>query len=235
MRAMVRQRDARFRREKNASERLGKGNGKGSGSVARTLVFFGCRHASRDFLYAEEWAALAARGTLRGDRDDEGVDESVDDLDDAFVPVFSRDGDRKRYVSHAVRDRSKSVWDVLRRDRSAVVICGSSGAMPEDVHESLVDVCARERDGIAPFVRKGIVGAGGRPGYAVGGVLHSVLKFRDTALQDGDVLVRIRELPARLGIVVPCKHQRGVQLRVRRCRLIAQGSGQEKLPRVLRG
>ena len=100
---------------------------------------------------------------------------------------------------------------------------------------TLVDVCARERDGIAPFVREVIVGAGGRQGYAVGGALHSFLKFRDTALEDGDVLVRIRELPARLRIVVPRKHQRGVQFRVRRCRLIAQGSGQEKLPRVLRG
>ena len=167
VRAMVRQRDARFRREKNASERLGKGKGKGSGSVARTLVFFGCRHASRDFLYAEEWAALAARGTLRGDRDDEGVDESVDDLDDAFVPVFSRDGDRKRYVSHAVRDRSKSVWDVLRRDRSAVVICGSSGAMPEDVHEALVDVCAREGGMDDAQARAFLRGMDARGGYVV--------------------------------------------------------------------
>ena len=158
VRAMVRQRDARFRRE--AASR-----GIGCGSVARTLVFFGCRHESRDFLYADEWAELAARGTLRGnDASREGISVASDD---AFVPVFSRDGDRKRYVSHAVRERSKSVWDVLRRRRSAVVICGSSGAMPEDVHEALVDVCAREGGMDDAQARAFLRGMDARGGYVV--------------------------------------------------------------------
>ena len=158
VRAMVRQRDARFRREA-ASRRIG------CGSVARTLVFFGCRHESRDFLYADEWAELAARGTLRGnDASREGISVASDD---AFVPVFSRDGDRKRYVSHAVRERSKSVWDVLRRRRSAVVICGSSGAMPEDVHEALVDVCAREGGMDDAQARAFLRGMDARGGYVV--------------------------------------------------------------------
>lgn len=64
--------------------------------------------------------------------------------DSMFTPVFSRDGERKRYVSHALRDDSRNVWDVLRRERAAVVVCGSTGAMPEDVHEALVFVCVRE-------------------------------------------------------------------------------------------
>lgn len=128
VRAMVRQRDARF----TASD--------AGGTTAPTLVFFGCRHASRDFLYADEWAELERRGTLRGNET-----LTLPELPDRmFVPVFSRDGNRKRYVSHAVRERSRSVWEILRRERSAIVVCGSSGAMPEDVHESLVDVCARE-------------------------------------------------------------------------------------------
>ena len=129
VRAMVRQRDARL-----ASD--------AGGTVAPTLVFFGCRHASRDFLYADEWAELERRGTLRGN--DANESSELPDADRMFVPVFSRDGHRKRYVSHAVRERSRSVWEILRRERSAIVVCGSSGAMPEDVHESLVDVCARE-------------------------------------------------------------------------------------------
>jgi sulfite reductase alpha subunit-like flavoprotein len=105
-------------------------------------VFVRCRHASRDFLYADEWAELERRGTLRGN--DANESSELPDADRMFVPVFSRDGNRKRYVSHAVRERSRSVWEILRRERSAIVVCGSSGAMPEDVHESLVDVCARE-------------------------------------------------------------------------------------------
>lgn len=136
VRAMVRQRNARF----TASD--------AGGTTAPTLVFFGCRHASRDFLYADEWAELERRGTLRGNEssanESSESSELPDDADRMFVPVFSRDGNRKRYVSHAVRERSRSVWEILRRERSAIVVCGSSGAMPEDVHESLVDVCARE-------------------------------------------------------------------------------------------
>ena len=132
VRAMVRQRDARL-----ASD--------AGGTVAPTLVFFGCRHASRDFLYADEWAELEKRGTLRGNESSANVSSEFPELPDRmFVPVFSRDGHRKRYVSHATRERSRSVWEILRRERSAIVVCGSSGAMPEDVHESLVDVCARE-------------------------------------------------------------------------------------------
>jgi NADPH-ferrihemoprotein reductase len=137
VRAMVRQRDARF-----VTEGLGSDAG---GTTAPTLVFFGCRHASRDFLYADEWAELERRGTLRGNEPN-ARSSPLPELPGAqmFVPVFSRDGHRKRYVSRAVRERSRSVWEILRRERSAIVVCGSSGAMPEDVHESLVDVCARE-------------------------------------------------------------------------------------------
>lgn len=152
VRAMVRQRNARFTTE--TQEGLGltsktdtcsrsgppRAASDAGGTTAPTLVFFGCRHASRDFLYADEWAELERRGTLRGNET-----LTLPELPDRmFVPVFSRDGNRKRYVSHAVRERSRSVWEILRRERSAIVVCGSSGAMPEDVHESLVDVCARE-------------------------------------------------------------------------------------------
>lgn len=107
-------------------------------------MFFGCRHASRDFLYADEWADLVRRGTLRGNDGGACSEDVGDGRDKNFVPVFSRDGDKKRYVSHALRDESRRVWDVLRRPRAAVVVCGSTGAMPEDVHEALVDVCVRE-------------------------------------------------------------------------------------------
>ena len=140
VRAMVRQRDARFVTEARARSTTDAG-----GTTAPTLVFFGCRHASRDFLYADEWAELERRGTLRGNEPN-ARSSPLPELPGAqmFVPVFSRDGHRKRYVSRAVRERSRSVWEILRRERSAIVVCGSSGAMPEDVHESLVDVCARE-------------------------------------------------------------------------------------------
>jgi len=134
VRAMVRQRDARFMANQ---------------AVAPTLVFFGCRHRGRDFLYADEWADLVRRGTLRGNDggacgENTMTNDVGDTSDSMFTPVFSRDGERKRYVSHALRDDSRNVWDVLRRERAAVVVCGSTGAMPEDVHEALVFVCVRE-------------------------------------------------------------------------------------------
>ena len=144
VRAMVRQRDARFTSEADEKKNVHGSNAFGRGSVAPTLVFFGCRHASRDFLYADEWADLVRRGTLRGNDGGACSEDVGDGRDKNFVPVFSRDGDKKRYVSHALRDESRRVWDVLRRPRAAVVVCGSTGAMPEDVHEALVDVCVRE-------------------------------------------------------------------------------------------
>ena len=107
--------------------------------VAPTLVFFGCRHKDRDFLYAEEWAGLG--GVLRGDAPDGGSDPGSTP-EGGFVPCFSREG-KKQYVSHAIRERAKNVWAFLKTGAS-VVVCGSAGAMPEDVFDSFVFVCQHE-------------------------------------------------------------------------------------------
>ena len=106
--------------------------------IAPTLVFFGCRREAGDYLYREEWEALAAdpvalvgHPELRTFANDEKSDGSppsgfeVCSLEGGFVPAFSRDGDAKDYVQHRIASHAMRVWRMLRAG-AAVYVAGSA-------------------------------------------------------------------------------------------------------------
>ena len=126
--------------------------------IAPTLVFFGCRREAGDFLYREEWEALAAdpvalvgHPELRTFANDEKSDGSppsgfeVCSLEGGFVPAFSRDGDAKDYVQHRIASHAMRVWRMLRAG-AAVYVAGSAAKMPQDVRETMekvVEACGK--------------------------------------------------------------------------------------------
>ena len=99
--------------------------------IAPTLVFFGCRREAGDFLYREEWEALAGDPiallghpelrTFTNDANDDGSCGSplnpkpnpkpseVVHLEGGFVPAFSRDGAAKDYVQHRIASHAMRV------------------------------------------------------------------------------------------------------------------------------
>lgn len=129
--------------------------------IAPTLVFFGCRREAGDFLYREEWEALAGDPiallghpelrTFVNDTNDDGSCGSplnpkpnpkpseVVHLEGGFVPAFSRDGATKDYVQHRIASHAMRVWRMLRAG-AAVYVAGSAAKMPQDVRETMEKV-----------------------------------------------------------------------------------------------
>lgn len=100
--------------------------------VGRTILFFGCRNPSQDFIYRDE--LLSLQETLGSDIF-------------TLVTAFSRpdNGETKAYVQHRVKDYAEEVMDLLVNGNANFYICGSA-AMARDVAKVLGSEI-RERQG----------------------------------------------------------------------------------------
>ncbi|MGJ7919616.1 sulfite reductase subunit alpha [Neobacillus sp. LXY-4] len=95
-------------------------------ATGRTWLFFGDQHAATDFLYQEELEQYQQVGV-------------VTKLDTAW----SRDTDKKVYVQHKLLENSKELFNWL--DNGAYFyICGDKERMAKDVHNTLIEVIAKE-------------------------------------------------------------------------------------------
>ncbi|KAJ4298184.1 NAPDH-dependent diflavin reductase [Kalmusia sp. IMI 367209] len=93
---------------------------------ARDALFFGCRNASSDFFFKEEWEHLG----------EEGVPLDV-------FAAASRDQRQKIYVQDLLRQQSARVYEALAKQDGIVYICGSSGKMPQAIREALIEAFQR--------------------------------------------------------------------------------------------
>nr|CAB3265046.1 NADPH--cytochrome P450 reductase [Phallusia mammillata] len=96
-----------------------KRNGK---DVGKTILYFGCRKQSEDFIYEE----------LLEDWKKEGV---LTELNLAF----SRDSEKKVYVQNLIENNKQSVWDVID-NHGHIYVCGDARHMARDVHDAIVDI-----------------------------------------------------------------------------------------------
>ncbi|RPB04253.1 hypothetical protein L873DRAFT_1667554 [Choiromyces venosus 120613-1] len=96
--------------------------------IGKTLLFFGCRKASEDFLYQEEWKEYGAK------------------LGDSFslITAFSRDGPQKVYVQHRLKEHAKEVNELLAQG-GYFYVCGDAAHMAREVNTSLGNIIAQER------------------------------------------------------------------------------------------
>ncbi|KAM0328705.1 hypothetical protein ACHAQA_005118 [Verticillium albo-atrum] len=91
-------------------------------SIGPSLLFFGCRRASEDFIYEEEWK------------------NHQETLGDTFKlsTAFSREGPGKVYVQDLLRKQSAEVYSLLERG-AHVYVCGDA-KMARDVHNTLAAI-----------------------------------------------------------------------------------------------
>ncbi|KAL1692761.1 hypothetical protein GGG16DRAFT_50760 [Schizophyllum commune] len=92
-----------------------------AGAKDNTL-YFGCRSASKDEHYGEEWAAFAKAGHL------------------TYRVARSRDGPEgaaRVYVQDLVREDAKRLWELVGQREGRVFISGSSNKMPAAVRSAL--------------------------------------------------------------------------------------------------
>ena len=102
-------------------------HGRSVGEVhGRSVLYFGCRDRSTDYIYKDELEAFVEDGTL-----------------DGLHLAFSREQDRKVYVQHLLRERAEETWDLIDAGRASVYVCGAV-RMGADVDRTLQDIVSSQ-------------------------------------------------------------------------------------------
>lgn len=95
-------------------------------AAGRTWLFFGDQHAASDFLYQAEIEQYQKDGVIT-----------------KLETAWSRDTDQKVYVQHKILENSKEVFNWLDNG-GYFYICGDKDRMAKDVHNTLIEVIAKE-------------------------------------------------------------------------------------------
>ena len=68
-----------------------------AGDMGSWWLYFGCRNEAKDFYYRQQWEDLVKEGRL------------------LVRAAFSRDQDRKVYVTHRLREDAPQLWNLLQQ------------------------------------------------------------------------------------------------------------------------
>jgi sulfite reductase (NADPH) flavoprotein alpha-component len=115
------------------------------GAKGRSWLFFGDRRRASDFLFEEEITAWQKAGTLS-----------------RLSLAWSRDGARKDYVQHRMKEEAADLWRWLQ-EGAHFYVCGDASRMAKDVDAALREVAQTEggmsadqaRDWIVALARQG--------------------------------------------------------------------------------
>ncbi|CAO3594577.1 unnamed protein product [Absidia cylindrospora] len=98
--------------------------------VGTTVLFFGCRRSTEDYLYADEWPGLFA--ALEGDNNASRI-----------ITAFSREPGqegKKVYVQHRLAEHGEEMWDLLANHGAHFYVCGDAKYMAKDVQQAVMDM-----------------------------------------------------------------------------------------------
>ncbi|KAF2103566.1 hypothetical protein NA57DRAFT_32674 [Rhizodiscina lignyota] len=96
--------------------------------IGKTVLFFGCRKKSEDFLYEKEW---------------EEYKEALGDKFEMYT-AFSRDGPEKVYVQHKIKEQAAEI-DKLLQQKAFFYVCGDAANMARDVNALLIKIISEQR------------------------------------------------------------------------------------------
>ncbi|XP_011214555.1 NADPH--cytochrome P450 reductase isoform X2 [Bactrocera dorsalis] len=91
-------------------------------NVGDTILYFGCRKRSEDYIYEEELEEFIKKGTL------------------TMKAAFSRDQNEKVYVSHLIEKDADLIWNVIGESKGHFYICGDAKNMAVDVRNILIKI-----------------------------------------------------------------------------------------------
>lgn len=74
--------------------------------IGETILYFGCRKQSEDFLYEEELKQYVEDGVLS-----------------KLYLAFSRDQSEKVYVTHLLKQNKEEIWNVIQQN-GHIYVCG---------------------------------------------------------------------------------------------------------------
>ncbi|UKZ47224.1 hypothetical protein TrVGV298_001440 [Trichoderma virens] len=97
-------------------------------NVGRTILFFGCRKSTEDFMYESEF------------------EEYKKALGDKFelITAFSRESSQKVYVQHRLKERAAEISDLLSQ-KAFFYVCGDAANMAREVNTVLTQIIADGR------------------------------------------------------------------------------------------
>ncbi|CAG9817113.1 unnamed protein product [Phaedon cochleariae] len=90
--------------------------------VGETVLYFGCRKRSEDFIYGDELLEYEKNGLL------------------TLHLAFSRDQPHKVYVTHLLQQHADEVWRVIGENNGHLYICGDAKSMAVDVRVILTKI-----------------------------------------------------------------------------------------------
>jgi len=117
--------------------------------VGKTILFFGCRRKAEDFLYEEEWKVSITTSTRTIDFANISDQQYKADLGDKFemYTAFSRDGPKKVYVQHLIKEHAAQISSLLERETGGYFyVCGDAANMAREVNVLLGQIIAQERN-----------------------------------------------------------------------------------------
>lgn len=106
-------------------EELERRANQGAPRTEPNLLFFGCRHAARDYLYPEELKQWETKNLLR------------------VVTAFSRDQAQKVYVQDRMREHGAHLWKMMEAG-DYFYICGDASRMAGDVEKAMRDIIIQQ-------------------------------------------------------------------------------------------
>ncbi|CAG9830632.1 unnamed protein product [Diabrotica balteata] len=90
--------------------------------VGDTVLYFGCRKSSEDYIYEEELVEYHKSGLL------------------TLHLAFSRDQAKKVYVTHLLEQQADEVWKIIGENNGHIYICGDAKSMATDVRAILIKI-----------------------------------------------------------------------------------------------
>jgi sulfite reductase alpha subunit-like flavoprotein len=101
--------------------------------IGEVDVYFGCRHADHDWLYAEEMKSLKSEGVISN-----------------MYTAFSRDGGSQRYVQDIMKSNptcSERLARVILETDGSVYICGDGNHMAREVQNTIAEILGDRVEG----------------------------------------------------------------------------------------
>jgi len=92
---------------------------------SQCVLFFGCRHPNKDYLFEREWQQFQQQHVLH----------------ELFV-AFSRAQKHKVYVQHLLKENSAKISQMILQDDAYVFVCGDAAAMAKSVESTFIELIA---------------------------------------------------------------------------------------------